>query len=331
MGHRKSNAPHQGSLSFRRVRAKTQKGKIRSWPDWDGAPKLLGFAGFKAGMTHVTVIENRKNSPMFNQERIVPVTVLECPPLKVIGIRGYQYTPTGLIIAAEAMIKDLPEDLSRRMILPKKYNAKARLKTLQERLGSIYELRAIVMTDPKQAKLPRKSPDVLEIKVGAKTVQEAFEFVQSLLGKTVTLDSVFEIGEFVDTIGVTKGKGIQGPVKRFGIKILSRKTRGVKRKPGALGPWRPARTMYTVAHQGQHGYHQRTEYNKLIMKIGTKEENITPVGGYKRFGEVKSDFVVMKGSIQGPAKRLITLRSPIRGKKPVAAPEILQISLSSKN
>ena len=331
MGHRKSNAPHQGSLSFRRVRSKTQKGKIRSWPDWDGAPKLLGFAGFKAGMTHVTVIENRKNSPMFNQERIVPVTVLECPPLKVIGIRGYQYTPTGLIIAAEAMIKDLPEDLSRRMILPKKYNAKARLKTLQERLGSIYELRAIVMTDPKQAKLPRKSPDVLEIKVGAKTVQEAFEFVQSLLGKTVTLDSVFEIGEFVDTIGVTKGKGIQGPVRRFGIKILPRKTRGVKRKPGALGPWRPARTMYTVAHQGQHGYHQRTEYNKLIMKIGTKEENITPVGGYKRFGEVKSDFVVMKGSIQGPAKRLITLRSPIRGKKPVAAPEILQISLSSKN
>lgn len=331
MGHRKSNAPHQGSLSFRRVRAKTQKGKIRSWPDWDGAPKLLGFAGFKAGMTHVTVIENRKNSPMFNQERIVPVTVLECPPLKVIGIRGYQYSPTGLIIAAEAMIKDLPEDLSRRMILPKKYNAKARLKTLQERLGSIYELRAIVMTDPKQAKLPRKSPDVLEIKVGAKTVQEAFEFVQSLLGKTVTLDSVFEIGEFVDTIGVTKGKGIQGPVRRFGIKILPRKTRGVKRKPGALGPWRPARTMYTVAHQGQHGYHQRTEYNKLIMKIGTKEENITPVGGYKRFGEVKSDFVVMKGSIQGPAKRLITLRSPIRGKKPVAAPEILQISLSSKN
>jgi len=331
MGHRKSNAPHQGSLSFRRVRSKTQKGKIRSWPDWDGAPKLLGFAGFKAGMTHVTVIENRKNSPMFNQERIVPVTVLECPPLKVIGIRGYQYSPTGLIIAAEAMIKDLPEDLSRRMILPKKYNAKARLKTLQERLGSIYELRAIVMTDPKQAKLPRKSPDVLEIKVGAKTVQEAFEFVQSLLGKTVTLDSVFEIGEFVDTIGVTKGKGIQGPVRRFGIKILPRKTRGVKRKPGALGPWRPARTMYTVAHQGQHGYHQRTEYNKLIMKIGTKEENITPVGGYKRFGEVKSDFVVMKGSIQGPAKRLITLRSPIRGKKPVAAPEILQISLSSKN
>ena len=331
MGHRKSNAPHQGSLSFRRVRAKTQKGKIRSWPDWDGAPKLLGFAGFKAGMTHVTVIENRKNSPMFNQERIVPVTVLECPPLKVIGIRGYQYTPTGLIIAAEAMIKDLPEDLSRRMILPKKYNAKARLKTLQERLGSIYELRAIVMTDPKQTKLPRKSPDILEIKVGAKTIQEGFEFVQSLLGKTVTLDSVFEIGEFVDTIGVTKGKGIQGPVRRFGIKILPRKTRGVKRKPGALGPWRPARTMYTVAHQGQHGYHQRTEYNKLILKIGTKEENITPAGGYKRFGEVNSDFVVMKGSIQGPAKRLITLRSPIRGKKPVAAPEILQISLSSKN
>jgi len=330
MGHRKRNAPHQGSLSFRRVRAKTQKGKIRSWPDWDGTPKLLGFTGFKAGMTHITVIENRKNSPMFNQERIIPVTVIECPPLKVIGLRGYEYTPTGLKIAAEALIKDLPQELGKRMILPKKYKAASRLKTLKDNLGIIYELRAIVMTNPKQANLPRKKPDILEIKVGCKTIQEGFEFTSDLLGKTVTIDAVFDIGEFVDTIGVTKGKGIQGPVRRFGVKILPRKTRGVRRKPGALGPWRPARTMYTVAHQGQHGYHQRTEYNKLIVKIGNKEENITPVGGFKHFGVVNNDYVVMKGSVQGPAKRLITLRSPIRGKKPTAAPEIVQVSLSSK-
>ncbi|MFW9921893.1 MAG: 50S ribosomal protein L3 [Candidatus Thorarchaeota archaeon] len=330
MGHRKRNAPHQGSLSFRRVRAKTQKGKIRSWPDWDGAPKLLGFAGFKAGMTHITVVENRKNSPMYNQERILPVTVIECPPLKVIGIRGYHYTPLGLKIAAEAMIKDLPQELSRKMIMPKKYDAKARLKALENQLETLYELRIFAITDPKQAKISRKKPDILEIKVGCKDIKEGFAFAQSLLGKTVTIDSVFEPGEFVDTIGVTKGKGIQGPVKRFGVKILSRKTRGVRRKPGALGPWRPARTMYTVAHQGQMGYHQRTEYNKLIVKVGTKDQNITPAGGFKQFGEVKNDYLVMKGSVQGPAKRLITMRQPIRGKKPSTAPEIVQISLSSK-
>ncbi len=330
MGHRKRNAPHQGSLSFRRVRAKTQKGKIRSWPSWNAEPKLLGFAGFKAGMTHITVIENRKNSPMFNQERIVPVTVIECPPLKVIGIRGYRYTPEGLKIAAEAMIKDLPQELDRKMLIPKNYDAKARLKTLQERLGSIYELRAITITNPTEAKLPRKKPDVLEIKIGFKDIKEGFEYAQSLLGKTVTVDAVFEPGEFVDTIGVTKGKGIQGPVKRFGIRILQHKTRGVKRKPGALGPWRPARTMYTVAHQGQMGYHQRTEYNKLILKVGTKEEKITPAGGFKQYGEVRNDFVLMKGSVQGPAKRLITMRNPIRNRTKGAAPEILNISLSSK-
>jgi large subunit ribosomal protein L3 len=330
MGHRKKNAPHQGSLSFRRVRAKTQKGKIRSWPNWDGAPKLLGFVGFKAGMTHITVVENRKNSPMFNQERIVPVTIIECPPITVIGLRGYYYTPTGLQIAGEAMIKDLPAELTRKMILPKKYSAKTLLKKLKDKAKDLYELRAIVITHPKQAKLPRKKPDILEIKVGCKTIAEGFEFVEPLLGKTVTIDAVFDTGEFVDTIGVTKGKGIQGPVKRFGIKILPRKTRGVKRKPGALGPWRPARTMYTVAHQGQHGYHQRTEYNKLILKIGTKDESITPSGGFKHYGEVKNDYIVMKGSVQGPAKRLITMRNPIRGKQPTTAPEIVQISLSSK-
>lgn len=330
MGHRKKNAPHQGSLSFRRVRAKSQKGKIRSWPSWDSDPKLLGFAGFKAGMTHITIIENRKNSPMYNQERIVPVTVIECPPLKVIGIRGYRYTPEGLKIAAEAMLKKLPDELARKMIIPKKYAEKTRLKTLQERLGSIYELRVIAITSPKDAKLPRKKPDILEIKIGCKDMQTGLDFAKSLLGQTITVDTVFETGEYCDTIGVTKGKGIQGPVKRFGIKILSHKTRGVKRKPGALGPWRPARTMYTVAHQGQHGYHQRTEYNKLIMKVGTKEEKITPAGGFKKYGEVGNDFLMMKGSVQGPAKRLITMRNPIRQKKKTAAPEIVEISLTSK-
>lgn len=330
MGHRTKHAPHQGSLSFRRVRSKTPKGKVRSWPEWDGEPKLLGFAGFKAGMTHVVAVENRENSPLYNQEIIVPVTILECPPLKVIGIRGYKYTPEGLKIAGEAMIQKLPEELRRKMIIPKNYDAKKRLNTLRERLGSISELRVIVMTNPKQANIPRKKPDILEIKVGCKDISKGFEYAESLLDKTIPVDAVFDIGEFVDTIGVTKGKGIQGPVKRFGIKILPRKTRGVKRKPGALGPWKPSQTMYTVAHQGQHGYHQRTEYNKHVLKLGTKEDTITPAGGFKKYGNVNNDFIMLKGSVQGPAKRMITLRSPIRNKQPADAPEIVRISLSSK-
>jgi large subunit ribosomal protein L3 len=331
MGHRKKSAPHQGSLSFRRVRSRSQKGTVRAWPNWDGEPKLLGFAAFKAGMTHVVAVENRKNSPMYNQERIVPVTILECPPLNVIGVRGYSYTPEGLKIAGEAMIDDLPEELKRKMIIPKEYDSKAHLKTLQERLGSIYELRAIVCTNPKQANLPRKKPDILEIKVGCKTIEEGFEFVKSLLGKTIPVETVFKTGEYVDTIGVTKGKGVQGPVRRFGIKILPRKTRGVKRKPGALGPWSPSQTMYTVAHSGQHGYHQRTEYNKMIMKMGRKDEDINPNNGFKKYGLVKNDFLMLKGSVQGSQKRLITLRAPIRGKQPTTAPQIVHVSTSSKN
>ncbi|MEA2070048.1 MAG: 50S ribosomal protein L3 [Asgard group archaeon] len=333
MGKRTKSAPHQGSLSFRRVRVKTPKGKIRSWPDWNGKPRLLGYAGFKAGMTHLVIVENRKHSQMYNQERIVPVTILECPPLKVIGLRGYKYTPEGLQILGEAFIKDLPQILDRKMILPdkKKYDAKSRLKTLQKRLGSMFELRVIVMTNPQEAKLPRKKPDILELKVGCKTIEEGFEYAKSLLGKDIPVDTVFEPGEYVDTIGVTKGKGIQGPVKRFGIKILPRKTRGVKRKPGALGPWSPSQTMYTVAHQGQHGYHQRTEYNKLIMKVGTKEEEITPAGGFKKYGIVTNDFLLVKGSVQGTPKRLITMRTPIRGKEPREVPEIVHISRTSQN
>ncbi len=63
--------------------------------------------------------------------------------------------------------------------------------------------------------------------------------------------------------------------------------------------------MYRNAGAGQMGYHQRTEYNKHILKIGDKEDNINPKSGFKHYGIIKNNYIILKGSIAGPSKRLI--------------------------
>ena len=72
------------------------------------------------------------------------------------------------------------------------------------------------------------------------------------------------------------------------------------------------------------GYHHRTELNKKIYRIGSgtddanastesdvTKKTITPMGGFPHYGIVKNDFVILKGSIPGTKKRVITLRKSL--------------------
>ena len=106
---------------------------------------------------------------------------------------------------------------------------------------------------------------------------------------------------------------------------MPRKTHRGLRKVACIGSWHPARVGFTVARPGQHGYHHRTEINKKIYKIGKAEEasfgantehdptekEITPMGGFGHYGIVKNDYVMIKGAVIGPRKRLITLRQSL--------------------
>ncbi len=179
--------------------------------------------------------------------------------------------------------------------------------------------------------VPKKKPDLVEIRIGGGTIQEQFEYVKKILGKTISVNEVFKEGQLVDVIGVTKGKGFQGPVKRWGVKILSHKSRKTKRGVAALGPWKPARVLYTVPRAGQMGYHQRTEHNKRILKIGSNGSEVTVKGGFLRYGLIRGPYILLSGSVPGPAKRLIQLRYPARPSKrvPETPPKITYISLES--
>jgi len=82
---------------------------------------------------------------------------------------------------------------------------------------------------------------------------------------------------------------------------------------------------------GQLGYQQRTEFNKRILKVGTDGPSIVPEGGFLHYGIVRNSYIMIKGSIPGPAKRLIRIRPAIRqGEHAIRAPAVNYVSLESK-
>jgi large subunit ribosomal protein L3 len=332
MGHRKKHAPKHGSLAYLpRGRAKRTVGRIRFWPKPEEGPTLLGFMGYKAGMTHILMVEDKPTSPNLGKEASHPATVLDVPPIIIFAIRAYTKDQYGLHTFTEAWMKSPPKDFDRALVLPEQFNTEEKLKKIEENIEEIAEIRILAATQPRLAAVPKKKPDITEIKVDGGSIQEQFEYAKNLLGKTVSITDVFKEGHFIDVVAITKGKGFQGPVKRWGIKILPRKSRKTKRGVAAIGPWKPPRVLYTVPRAGQMGYHQRTEYNKRILKIGIDGKSVTPKGGFLNYGEVKGTYLLVDGSLSGPAKRLVRLRHPARPPKkiPETPPNITYISLES--
>jgi len=325
----KWHRPRRGSLGFSpRKRASSIIPRIRAWPV-TSETKLLGFAGYKAGMTHVVMVDDRKNSPTYGEEIVVPVTVIETPPMKVMGIRVYRQTPYGLQIAGEVWANNLDQQLSRRLNLPKRSKDAESLREIE----NVAEVRVITYTQPYLITgVPKKVPDVMEQKIGGDP-DKALDYAIEKLGKEVRVGEVFVEGAFIDVLGITKGKGFQGPVKRWGVITLDAKhARSSKhRRVGTLGPWNPHRVRWTVPQAGQMGFHQRTEYNKRILKIGENGSEITPEGGFPHYGVVRNEFVLVSGSVPGSVKRLIRIRDAIR--PPAQTYEgvnLLYVSTSSK-
>ena len=309
----KYHRPRRGSLAFSpRKRAKSIVPRVRSWPECEEV-RMQGFAGYKAGMTHVIMIDDKKNSPTYGEEIVVPVTVIETPPMKVAAVRVYRKTQYGLQIAAEVWASNLDGFLGRRLNLPKREPDIDKLKSVD----GAAEVRVVTYTQPYLITgVPKKVPDVMEHRIGG-NVDEALEYAVSKLGKEISVSEVFKEGAIIDVISITKGKGFQGPVKRWGVITLDAKhARSSKhRRVGNLGPWNPHHVRWTVPQAGQMGFHQRTEYNKRVIKIGDNGEEITPKGGFLHYGVIRTQYVLIAGSVPGSVKRLVRMRDAIRPPK----------------
>lgn len=349
MSHRKYEHPRCGSLGFLpRKRTKKHHGHIRKFPRDDPKKKvhLTAYCGFKAGMTHIVRDMTKPGSRLHKKEVVEAVTIIECPKMVVVGMVGYIQTPRGLKAVKTLFAQKLSECAIRRFY--KRYRGKAHYKAFtkyqaQETWSKISEdsLKVLkkraqvvrVIAHPKMEDMKHlrviKAP-LVEIQVNGGSVDEKIEWAKSHLEKEVKVGDVFTEGQFIDVLGVTKGHGMKGVVNRFHVRKLQRKTHRGCRKVACIGSWHPARVQFTAARAGQKGYHHRTELNKRIYKIGksarecndnaTTEadvtvKNITPMGGFSHYGEVKNDYLMLKGCTVGIRKRTLMLREALFPKK----------------
>ena len=331
----KHNKPNRGSMAFSpRKRARSETPHISSWAVVEGDdPKILGFAGYKVGMSHIMAVDYRKKSTTAGQEIRMPVTIVEIPPMKVIGARGYIQDTYGLRTLTEAWEKKIDKDLERTLPIPKGHNAKAAWKKMSD--SDLEEVRLLVHTQPRMVTgIPKKRPEIMEMAVGGGSVDAQIEFAKEMMGKEFTMSDFTQDGEMLDAIAVTTGYGFQGHVKRWGVKLLTHKNSKHRRMIGNLGPFSPGYVVSTVPQAGQTGYHQRTEYNKRLLKIGDNPDEINPKGGFLNYGLIRGNYALLHGSLPGPSKRLIRFRKAVRfhGKKTdsVVVPEITMISQESQ-
>ncbi len=323
MGHRKVHAPKRGSLAYLpRGRASRWVGRIRYWPEVDEGPRLLAFAGFKAGMTYALAIDNRQGSLTYAKEIVIPLTILETPPMLACALRAHTKTYEGLRTLGEAWMEKVPKDFERVISVPEKFATEDGLKKIEADLDKISDLRMLMATQPRIAKHGPKAPELIEVKIGGGSIKDRFDYGKKILGQEVKAADFIKEGQAVDSIGITKGKGIQGPVKRWGIRRKTHKARKTVRQVGSIGAWTPHYVMYSVPRAGQMGFHQRTEYNKVVMKVGSNGSEITPKGGFLRYGIINSDYVALKGSVPGTRNRLVLMR--IASRPPPEAKEAPQ-------
>ncbi|KAH7641993.1 ribosomal protein L3 [Dermatophagoides farinae] len=346
MSHRKFSAPRHGSLAFTpKKRSKRHRGKVKAFPKDDPTKPihLTAFVAYKAGMTHIVREVDKPGSKVNKKEVVEAVTILEAPPMVVVGVVGYIETPKGLRPFKTVWAEHLSEECRRRFYknwykskkkafskYAKKWADPAGKREIDQDLARIKKycsvVRIIAHTQMKVMKKRQKKSHVMEIQLNGGTISDKVDWAREHFEKPIPVENVFAQDEMIDIIGVTKGKGYKGVTSRWHTKKLPRKTHKGLRKVACIGAWHPSRVQFSVARAGQKGYHHRTEINKKIYKIGKggkdaknnasteydiTEKNITPMGGFPHYGTVNCDYIMIKGCCTGPKKRVLTLRKSL--------------------
>lgn len=300
----KLSNPHAGSLQFwPRKRAEKQIPSV----NWDvikakeKASGVLGFITYKVGMGTVLVKDNTEHSMTKGKKIFIPVTILEAPNMKIFSIRFYK---NGIV--AKDIIVANDKELKKVLTVPKD------LKPLAEQIPKEYsDIKVIAYSIPKRTSV-KKTPDLIELALNA---ENKLEFVKSLINKEIVLKDFLHY-DLLDVRGLTRGKGLSGPVKRFGITLKQHKTEKGVRRPGSLAPWHPARVTFRTPMAGQLGMFSRVHYNLKVISSGSiAEKNINKGTGFKHYGKVNSNYILVKGSVQGPVKRQILITPSFRPTK----------------
>jgi large subunit ribosomal protein L3 len=123
---------------------------------------------------------------------------------------------------------------------------------------------------------------------------DAFE-----LGQEINVAEILEEGEKADVTGVTKGKGFQGVMKRYGFagQGASHGAHKVHRAPGSIGAAStPARVFKGKRLPGRMGGEQRTILNLDVVQVDS-ERNV----------------LLLKGAVPGPKGAIVLVREAVKG------------------
>ena len=143
------------------------------------------------------------------------MTVLDAPPMFVLGIRAYSKGYSGKETMKDVWAYEIPKDLQKKLNISKEKNPEKKLDEIAKK-DNLVDVYAIICTQPALTSLPKKKPDLMEIAIGGELPYKV-EYAKKILGKTVSIKDVFQENTFADVCAVTKGKGFKGPVKRWGI------------------------------------------------------------------------------------------------------------------
>merc|ERR1712203_606583 len=298
----------------------------------------------KAGMSHIVREMDRPGSKVNKKEVVEGVTIIETPPMVAVGVVGYIETPRGLRALKTVWAEHIGEECKRRFYKNWSQSKKKAFTKSADDLGKkeiekdlnqmkkyCTTIRIIVHTQMKLLRRRQKKAHIMEVQLNGGSIADKVNFAREHFEKEVPVGEVFAQDEMIDVIGVTKGHGYKGVTSRGHTKKLPRKTHKGLRKVACIGAWHPSRIQSTVPRAGQKGYHHRTEVNKKIYRMGAgytmkdgklvknnaateydiADKSINPMGGFPHYGEVKQDFIMIKGCCIGPKKRTLTLRKSL--------------------
>jgi large subunit ribosomal protein L3 len=298
-------SPRKGSLQFWPRKRVNKFLPSVNWKAIDSGKNIKGFIGYKAGMFSVEIKDLTPNSMTKDKRIIVPSTIIECPPMKIFSIRLYKNGK----VARDVLAEHIDKELKKLVKIPKQ----GKDNSGNIKAGDYDDVSVIAYSQVKKTNV-KKTPDMTEIGLNG-SVEEKLNFIKAHLNKEISINDVFSQGEIIDIRGLTTGRGFSGPVKRFGITLKSHKSEKGVRRPGSLGPWHPARVTFRAPMAGQLGMFTRVHYNQKILSLVKSEEAEKQIKGIKNYGDIKTDYIILYGSVQGPSKRQVLMTSPLRATK----------------
>ena len=270
--------PRKGSLMHRpRKRAYKQTPSFNSFPEMKGPSKPMNFYGYKVGMVHLIAQSLHAGGRMDKQDMQIPSTIIECPPIHVWGVRAYREDAYGTHVVNEITVDKLEKNVQKKLKHFKKKsthkknathsntNKPVTFEDWEKTKETLSSIKLLIHTAPEKTAFGQKKAEVAELALSG-TVEEQLAFAKSKFGQTLSVSEVFKDGHTVDVKAVTRGFGMGGVVARFGVKTFRPKAKYI-RAVGSISPLNPKTVQFSVARPGQLGYHNRTEFNKKILKI----------------------------------------------------------------